>query len=78
MPEVSRRTFLKIASIATLEPVATCAPKPVQDTLRYTTETKSTPTPTPELEKFAYVRDPQRLNVNDLIKGAGYSIQVLL
>ena len=70
VPEVNRRDFLKIAGIAALGLLAACAPKPVQDTLRYATEPNSNPTTTPELEKYAYVKDPQRLNSNDFIKGA--------
>lgn len=72
VPEVSRRDFLRIAGIAALGLLAACAPKPFQDTLRYATEPNSNPTSTPELEKYAYVRDPQRLNSNDFIKGAGH------
>lgn len=71
VPEVSRRDFLKIAGIAALGLVAACAPKPVQDTLRYASDPNSNPTTTPELEKNAYVRNPQRLNANDFIRGAG-------
>lgn len=70
LPPMTRRDFLRGLFYTTSAAVlAACAPKPVQEALSASVK-ETIPTPTSEFEKYAYVRDPQRLNTNDFIKGA--------
>jgi hypothetical protein len=68
LPPMTRREFLRGLIYTTSAAVlAACAPKPVQNTGG--NFEKHANTQTAELEKYAYVRDPKRLNTNDFIKG---------
>ncbi len=70
LPPMTRRDFLRGLFYTTSAAVlAACAPKPVQEALSASVK-ETNPTTTLELEKYAYVKDPQRLNSNDFIKGA--------